>query len=64
MPGLVIALSFTYVTEHLLQGSFYQTTPLLVVVYAIMFFPSPWSLCVPPWRGRRWGSKRWPARSA
>ena len=39
IPGLVIALGFTYVTEHLLQGSFYQTSPLLVVVYAIMFFP-------------------------
>ncbi len=39
VPGLVIALSFTYVTEHFLQGRFYQTSPLLVLVYAIMFFP-------------------------
>jgi iron(III) transport system permease protein len=39
VPGLVIALSLTYVTEHLLQGSFYQSSPLLVVAYAIMFFP-------------------------
>ncbi len=39
VPGLVIALGFTYVSEHLLQGSFYQTSPMLVVVYAIMFFP-------------------------
>jgi iron(III) transport system permease protein len=39
VPGLVIALGFTYVSEHLLQGSFYQTSPLLVLVYAIMFFP-------------------------
>ena len=39
VPGLVVALSFTYVTEHFLQGRFYQTSPLLVVAYAIMFFP-------------------------
>ena len=31
--------SFTYVTEHFLQGRFYQTSPLLVLAYAIMFFP-------------------------
>ncbi len=39
VPGLVIALSFTYVTEHFLRGRFYQTSALLVVAYAIMFFP-------------------------
>ena len=39
VPGLVIALSLTYVTEHFLQGRFYQTSLLLVVAYAIMFFP-------------------------
>jgi iron(III) transport system permease protein len=39
VPGLVIALSLAYVTEHFLQGRFYQTSPLLVVTYAIMFFP-------------------------
>ena len=39
VPGLVIALSLTYVTEHFLQGRFYQTSPLLVLAYAIMFFP-------------------------
>ena len=39
VPGLVIALSFTYVTEHFLQGRFYQTSPLLVLAYSIMFFP-------------------------
>ena len=39
VPGLVIALSLTYVTEHFLQGRFYQTNPLLVLAYAIMFFP-------------------------
>jgi iron(III) transport system permease protein len=39
VPGLVIALSLTYVTEHFLQGRFYQSNPLLVLAYAIMFFP-------------------------
>ena len=39
VPGLVIALSFTYVTEQFLQGRFYQTSPLLVLAYSIMFFP-------------------------
>ena len=39
VPGLVVALSFTYVTEHFLQGRFYLTSPLLVLAYAIMFFP-------------------------
>ncbi len=39
VPGLVVALSLTYLTEHFLQGRFYLTTPLLVLAYAIMFFP-------------------------
>jgi iron(III) transport system permease protein len=39
VPGLVIALSFTYITEHFLQGRFYQSSSLLVLAYAIMFFP-------------------------
>ena len=39
VPGLVVALSLTYVTEHFLQGRFYLTSPLLVLAYAIMFFP-------------------------
>jgi iron(III) transport system permease protein len=39
VPGLVIALAFTYFTEHYLQGRFYQTPPLLVLTYAVMFFP-------------------------
>jgi iron(III) transport system permease protein len=39
VPGLVIALSFTYFTEHLLAGYLYQTPLLLVLVYAVMFFP-------------------------
>jgi iron(III) transport system permease protein len=39
VPGLVVALSLTYLTEHFLQGRFYLTDPLLVIAYAIMFFP-------------------------
>ena len=38
-PGWSIALAFTYFTEHFLQGGFYQTNPLMVLTYAIMFFP-------------------------
>jgi iron(III) transport system permease protein len=39
VPSIVVALSAVYVTLHLLQGRWYQTTPLLIVVYAVMFFP-------------------------
>ena len=39
VPGLVIALSAAYFTEHLLAGFMYQTPLLLILVYAIMFFP-------------------------
>jgi iron(III) transport system permease protein len=39
VPGLVVALSLTYFTEHFLQGRFYLTDPLLVLAYTIMFFP-------------------------
>jgi iron(III) transport system permease protein len=39
VPGLVIALSFTYFTEHYLAGHLYQTPLLLVLAYAVMFFP-------------------------
>ena len=39
VPGLVIALAFTYFTEHYLAGFLYQTPVLLVVTYAVMFFP-------------------------
>jgi iron(III) transport system permease protein len=39
VPGLVIALSLTYITEHFLQGRLYQSNLLLVLAYAIMFFP-------------------------
>jgi iron(III) transport system permease protein len=39
VPGLVIALSFVYFVEHFLGGALYQTPPLLIVTYAVMFFP-------------------------
>jgi iron(III) transport system permease protein len=39
VPGLVIALSFTFITTHFLQGRWYQTAPLLILTYAVMFFP-------------------------
>jgi iron(III) transport system permease protein len=39
VPGLVIALAFTYFTEHYLSGFLYQTPLLLIVTYAVMFFP-------------------------
>ena len=39
LPGVVIALALSYFTEHYLGGLFYQTAPLLILAYAIMFFP-------------------------
>jgi iron(III) transport system permease protein len=39
MPGVVIALALTYFTEQYLGSAGYQTAPLLVLCYTIMFFP-------------------------
>ncbi|HSZ04840.1 MAG TPA: iron ABC transporter permease [Solirubrobacteraceae bacterium] len=39
MPGLVIALALSYFTERYANGFLYQGAPLLVLAYAIMFFP-------------------------
>jgi iron(III) transport system permease protein len=39
MPGLVIALSLTYFSSRYANDIWYQTAPMLVVAYAIMFFP-------------------------
>jgi iron(III) transport system permease protein len=39
VPGVVIALALSYFTERYAAGFGYQTTPLLVLAYAIMFFP-------------------------
>jgi iron(III) transport system permease protein len=39
MPGVVIGFALAYFTEHYAAGHGYQTAPLLVLCYAIMFFP-------------------------
>jgi iron(III) transport system permease protein len=39
IPGLVIALSLSYFSNRYGDGIGYQSAPMLVVAYAIMFFP-------------------------
>jgi iron(III) transport system permease protein len=39
IPGVVVAFALSYFTEHYLSGYGYQTAPLLVLCYAILFFP-------------------------
>jgi iron(III) transport system permease protein len=39
VPGLVIALALAYFTERYAGGFLYQSAPLLVIAYAILFFP-------------------------
>ena len=39
MPGVVIALALTYFTVQYANSVGYQTAPLLIICYAIMFFP-------------------------
>jgi iron(III) transport system permease protein len=39
MPGLVVALALVYFSEHDAGGFLYQSAPLLVLAYAILFFP-------------------------
>ncbi len=39
MPGLVIALALTYFSERYAAGLLYQSATMLIVCYAIMFFP-------------------------
>lgn len=39
VPGLVIALALSYFTERYAGGFGYQTAPLLVLAYAVLFFP-------------------------
>jgi iron(III) transport system permease protein len=38
-PGLVVALALVYFCEHDIGGFAYQTAPLLVFAYALLFFP-------------------------
>jgi iron(III) transport system permease protein len=39
MPGLVIAFAFSYFSERYAGGFLYQSAPLLVIAYAVLFFP-------------------------
>jgi iron(III) transport system permease protein len=39
MPGVVVGFSLSYFSERYAGGFLYQSAPLLVVCYAIMFFP-------------------------
>ncbi|HEY5265325.1 MAG TPA: iron ABC transporter permease [Acidimicrobiales bacterium] len=39
MPGLVVALALTYFSEQHLGSYDYQTAPMLIFAYALMFFP-------------------------
>jgi iron(III) transport system permease protein len=39
VPGVVIALAVTYVSERYAQGFLYHSALLLILTYAVMFFP-------------------------
>ncbi|HEY1824376.1 MAG TPA: iron ABC transporter permease [Acidimicrobiales bacterium] len=39
MPGLVVALALTYFSEQHADSFGYQSAPMLIVAYALMFFP-------------------------
>jgi len=39
MPGLVVALALSYFSEHDAHGLGYQSAPMLIVAYAMLFFP-------------------------
>ncbi|MGA8355598.1 MAG: iron ABC transporter permease [Solirubrobacteraceae bacterium] len=39
MPGLVIAFALSYFCERYANGFLYQSAPLLIFAYAILFFP-------------------------
>jgi iron(III) transport system permease protein len=39
MPGLVVALALSYFSEQHADGFGYQTAPMLVFAYALLFFP-------------------------
>jgi iron(III) transport system permease protein len=39
MPGIVIAFALSYFTERYGHGFLYQSAPLLILAYAILFFP-------------------------
>jgi iron(III) transport system permease protein len=39
VPGVVVGLALSYFAEHYARGFLYQSGPMLVVAYAILFFP-------------------------
>jgi iron(III) transport system permease protein len=39
MPGLVVALALSYFSEQHANGFGYQSAPMLIFAYALMFFP-------------------------
>ena len=39
MPGIVIAFALSYFTERYADSFVYQSAPLLILAYAILFFP-------------------------
>ncbi len=39
IPGLIIAISLAFFSETYADGLWYQTAPMLILAYAIMFFP-------------------------
>ena len=39
IPGVVVALAVTYAAETYFAGRWYQTGPLLIATYAVMFLP-------------------------
>jgi iron(III) transport system permease protein len=39
MPGVIIAFALSYFTERYAGGFMYQSAPLLMLAYAILFFP-------------------------
>lgn len=39
MPGLVVALALSYFSERYANGFLYQSAPMLVFAYALLFFP-------------------------
>jgi iron(III) transport system permease protein len=39
LPGLIVALSFSFYSERFLHGFAYQTSPMVVLAYVMLFFP-------------------------
>jgi iron(III) transport system permease protein len=39
VPGVVVAFALSYATEHYLASRWYESTPLLIFAYTVMFLP-------------------------